>query len=618
MSGRYKVVSPNNPNEPVFVEYIENTGSNWIQTDISDPNNKMSIDILIGDMQYGSDDNGWIVGIYAGIGFYVSSNGNIANPGGDAPITYVDSNKQYNVKLFRDSSGHRCTQINDMPAVVGSTHEVSANPLTVFHQSQYSAYRKAKLYFIKVYDNNVLYYDLRPCLSRESGHIDEPALYDTINKKYYYNKGTGTFNVGQKIIKSYPYRIMEPVDLSAPVFVEYIQSTGTQYIDVEAGEAGDVDEIDMRFQLTDVSANQSEFAPACLYGCEFYLVKATNQFRIYDTGNSSATFAASDPLKMYSAHIVRQKTGNVSLTMEMGTIQRPVTNSAANNSAAVSIFRWTRTAGTYDYYARMKLYSYKFTRNGTVIRDLRPCLSREAGHIDEPALYDMVNKKYYYNQGTGTFGTERIISYTYRKLILSRPDLREWLQMPPASIIRMEDVPVYTSLRNIRFKTKFRQYGNSSDYTTVIGNINHDQNVRMMRILTSNSGSTDLYWYQYSINTQAAGSSSIASDTDCVVELGPSVATQNGSNVSMIQSVLNTACDDNKYYPFFIGNGNAKGRTLRFYYVEIYEWDKLIRDLRPCLSTEPGHNGEPALYDMVTNKYYYNSGTETFSVGNKI
>lgn len=614
MSGRYKVVSPNNPNEPVFVEYIENTGSNWIQTDISDPNNKMSIDILIGDMQYGPDQQGWIVGIYSGIGFYVSSNGNIANPGGNAPITYVDSNKQYNVKLFRDSSGHRCTQINDMPAVVGSTKEVSANPLTVFHQSQYPAYRKAKIYVIKVYDNNVLYYDLRPCLSRESGHIDEPALYDTINKKYYYNKGTGTFNVGQKIIKSYPYRIMEPVDLSAPVFVEYIQSTGTQYIDPElpANSVGNLEEVDIDFNWTSFNSGGDQPTIMNFYGIQFY--QASSTLRIWHNALGWQPLGYIEINHRYKSYIRRQVGGKIQAKLDDGSLIT-LGNTPASASHPVYLFTWS----TPIYYPPLiKLYGCKFTRNGTVIRDLRPCLSREAGHIDEPALYDMVNKKYYYNQGTGTFGTERIISYTYRKLILSRPDLREWLQMPPASIIRMEDVPVYTSLRNIRFKTKFRQYGNSSDYTTVIGNINHDQNVRMVRILTSNSGSRDLYWYQYSINTQAAGSSSIASDTDCVVELGPSVATQNGSNVSMIQSVLNTACDDNKYYPFFIGNGNAKGRTLRFYYVEIYEWDKLIRDLRPCLSTEPGHNGEPALYDMVTNKYYYNSGTGTFSVGNKI
>ena len=612
MSGRYKVVSPNNPNEPVFVEYIENTGSNWIQTDISDPNNKMSIDILIGDMQYGPDQQGWIVGIYSGIGFYVSSNGNIANPGGNAPITYVDSNKQYNVKLFRNSNGNRCAQVNDMPAVVGSTHEVSANPLTVFHQSQYPAYRKAKIYFIKVYDNNVLSYDLRPCLSRESGHIDEPALYDTINKKYYYNNGVGTFNVGQKIIKS--YRIMEPVDLSAPVFVEYIQSTGTQYIDPElpANSVGNLEEVDIDFNWTSFNSGNGQPTIMNFYGIQFY--QTSSELRIWHNALNSKTLGDIEINHRYKSYIRRQVGGKIQAKLDDGSLIT-LGNTPASAPHSVYMFAWDTSI---SYPSLIKLYGCKFTRNGTVIRDLRPCLSREAGHINEPALYDMVNKKYYYNQGTGTFGTERIISYTYRKLILSRPDLREWLQMPPASIIRMEDVPVYTSLRNIRFKTKFRQYGNSSDYSTVIGNINHDQNVRMVRILTSNSGATDLYWYQYSINTQSAGSSSIASDTDCVVELGPSIATQNGSNVSMIQSVLNTACNDNKYYPFFIGDGNAKGRTLRFYYVEIYEWDKLIRDLRPCLSTEPGHNGEPALYDMVTNKYYYNSGTGTFSVGNKI
>lgn len=46
-----------------------------------------------------------------------------------------------------------------------------------------------------------------------------------------------------------------------------------------------------------------------------------------------------------------------------------------------------------------KLYKCKLSQNGSVVRDFIPSLDKD----DKPCLYDKVEKKYYYNQGTGEF-----------------------------------------------------------------------------------------------------------------------------------------------------------------------------------------------------------------------
>lgn len=67
---------------------------------------------------------------------------------------------------------------------------------------------------VQLYDSNSeLVANLRPCLSTEKGHYLEGCLYDVVKKKFYYSQNAGV---------KYGDVIRE---------VEYIESTGAQYID---------------------------------------------------------------------------------------------------------------------------------------------------------------------------------------------------------------------------------------------------------------------------------------------------------------------------------------------------------------------------------------------------
>ena len=54
--------------------------------------------------------------------------------------------------------------------------------------TRYNTGTAQKIYGFKVYENNVLLHDFRPCLA-PNGQI---GMYDTVTKKYFYNQGTGT------------------------------------------------------------------------------------------------------------------------------------------------------------------------------------------------------------------------------------------------------------------------------------------------------------------------------------------------------------------------------------------------------------------------------------------
>ena len=56
-------------------------------------------------------------------------------------------------------------------------------------------------------------------------------------------------------------------------------------------------------------------------------------------------------------------------------------------------------SNTTNYLASMRLYSCQIYEGSTLVRDFWPCYDSD-GVL---CLYDKVEKKYYYNQGTGEF-----------------------------------------------------------------------------------------------------------------------------------------------------------------------------------------------------------------------
>lgn len=73
-------------------------------------------------------------------------------------------------------------------------------------------------------------------------------------------------------------------------------------------------------------------------------------------------------------------------------------------------------------------------------------------------------------------------------------------------------------------------------------------------------------------------------------------------------------------YSMYLGNFNqagspyTNGTPQRIYPCKIWENNVLVIDLRPCIN----HKGVVCMYDMVTNKYFYNQGTGEFIAGNKL
>lgn len=282
------------------------------------------------------------------------------------------------------------TQVNE---VAYETFSVTST-LTIFARNDGTAvnnYNKGRLYSYKLYDNDTLIRDYIPVLD-SSGVA---CLYDKVTNTLFYNAGTGTFTAGYK------------TEFDANINLPFLASTGTQYIDT-----GFVPNQDSRIIL------------------DFHAVESTSNVALLgsriDTTNS--VFAI-----WLSNGAVNPQYGNVAyntqtLTMSYGNrliydMNKNITTVGSNKSTfSEATFSSTyslcilsvNSGGTVD--SRMssgKLYSCKIYDNGTLVRDYIP----KTDSSGVPCLYDKVTQTYYYNSGTGNFGSGTILNYQHWKQV---------------------------------------------------------------------------------------------------------------------------------------------------------------------------------------------------------
>ena len=252
------------------------------------------------------------------------------------------------------------------------------------------------LYSCQIYDNGTLVRDYIPC-QNASGVI---GLWDAVNEVFYGNAGTGTFTAGPVV--------PEIVDENEITELEYIQSSGVQYLDT-----GFIPNQNTRLVLdgyndlsssgwiygTWESATSKQFAGSC------------NKSYAVRYGSTNATLTENVPVgsvhfdQNRNTYDVNGTTG--SFTEQTFTCQHSIFLFAINAAGVVSSGKFTG-----------KIYSCQIYNNGLLERDYIPAMLSNG----EVGLYDRVFHGFYRNAGTGEFtaGQEMVHdSYTELEYIES-------------------------------------------------------------------------------------------------------------------------------------------------------------------------------------------------------
>lgn len=241
---------------------------------------------------------------------------------------------------------------------------------------------KAKLYSCRIYDNGILIRNFIPCINEEN----EIGLYDFVNSKFYGNAGTGVFIPG-------PSRVALP---SGYTQLEYIESTGTQYVDTGFNITS-INYQNLKMSIICEKIGQGTSANTWLIdgssttNAYFYMGVYNGKYYYgYGTSDHDTGIAAGSGKKVYILDIPLKKfsvSNEVDVSITIGKV---------TSSGPIMLFGFSYS-GIRSY--AEKVYSCQIYDNGVLTRNFVPC-KNPSGAI---GLYDLVNSKFYGNAGTGIF-----------------------------------------------------------------------------------------------------------------------------------------------------------------------------------------------------------------------
>lgn len=177
-------------------------------------------------------------------------------------------------------------------------------------------------------------------------------------------------------------------------FVNYIQSSGTQYIDT-GFKPNNNTRVVLYAQMVGATSQSAYYCP---FGCrggglffELYKASSNNWNLTFLWNNTYTNYFTID----YSARHTFEINKNVA-TVDSTSL----TYTNATFQLGYNLFVGAdNEAGSATAIVPMKIYSCKIWDNGTLIRDYLPCLDKDG----IACLYDQVNEEYYYNAGSGAF-----------------------------------------------------------------------------------------------------------------------------------------------------------------------------------------------------------------------
>ena len=169
--------------------------------------------------------------------------------------------------------------------------------------------------------------------------------------------------------------------------VEYIQNSGTQYIDT-LYHPKNTTTAEVDFELLGATS-----ADECILACDDGWM--VNNFSLFKSG-----VAFGSTYKAFSSYL----SGRFSAKIDKGVFwlngvqQFTLSASAFTTKVTLPLFTQNRQ-GTISDFATGRLYSCKIYDNGTLVRDFVPC--KNASNV--VGLYDLVNSVFYANAGSGAF-----------------------------------------------------------------------------------------------------------------------------------------------------------------------------------------------------------------------
>lgn len=248
-------------------------------------------------------------------------------------------------------------------------------------QGTYSPYWVGRLYSCKMSVDTDVVRNFIPCIRISD---NKPGLYDTVNNEFLVNSGTGEFIVGPNVPKG-----VLPDEYQR---VEYVEGTGTQYIDTGIKFIKGPYKMDFKFYRNDNSGKDMS-----IFG-QRTLGKFVNTYSTYYE-TVFGTTAAGTLLLNQDVHMVIDSSSGI---YQNGI---KILNNYSNNdrSSDYSAFMFAfheNVEKAPQWFLKGRIYYYTIWEAGVLTHNFLPCYRKSDGEI---GMYDIIAKQFLTNQGTGTF-----------------------------------------------------------------------------------------------------------------------------------------------------------------------------------------------------------------------
>ena len=359
-----------------YVEYLESTGTQYIDTGVyfNDTTHTYGWEIEAQAVNTGYNSYKWFTG-------YSQNGVNSCGGYGDnaTQYTFYPAGKYYQdgALVSTPSGGDKYAPVKN---TISLTNKICDYSLVLFARMVSSsntidAGGTKRIFTAKYYDNSVLVRDYYPAVDENGVGF----MFDRVTHTIFDNAGTGVF--------SYP-----------PVELEYLESTGTQYILTGVKPTVNTD-FEIELSSKQIGKNNWVMGGPTWVGVH-YKAQNTNPVQIGVTNSSTSPFQQYTPYNYDDSKITMKLEGDTVYAndISLGTITRK----AGTLDFALFGYRDANSNATLLFIG--KIYKNWIKENGILVRDYIPCF--KDGQV---GMWDKVNNTLYTNTGTGSFVIGKIV-----------------------------------------------------------------------------------------------------------------------------------------------------------------------------------------------------------------
>lgn len=393
---------------------------------------------------------------------------------------------------------------------------------------------------------------------------------------------------------------------------EYLQSSGTQYIDTGINPKVKPRVVAVLTMLN--NADKDYWGNKAINGSAYYANFAAYQLYYYRYGSTTSQRVN---------YVVAQNTiheWDVSDKVYVdGVLKFTSANTYTYNASQgnIEIFKAGRSTTLGSTY---RLHSFKLYDGDTLVRDFVPAQFNE-----EYGLWDLVQNRFYGNKGTGTFTVGPEIGKPYEEieklivpstLLPSGVELYDYIESSGTQWI---DTGIYGTL-NTKVILEFKiPEANSSTNAGKYFGCRDGQNNKAFIIGTGNGTNTTATYFFTQFDSVSA---SILSNFS--LDFNKHIITLSKDGFYIDNTLYRTFNSSTTfqtshtlpifgYYSIDTNQHTVVAGILIVYSVKVFENNQLVRNMLPCT-----YFGEPGMWDTVTKQFYKNQGTGSFTLGNKI